>query len=325
MKYYFDKTLGFFISMKPKHYNGITTAIVTAGLGIMGQPLWLSILIFFFPKHDFSVFQNLHPFYGIILIIVGLIYNYSCLKHENKIIYDSTNKNNVKDFDIIPSNDFYELCELLIPLFDENDYIFKTYGPNSSANSEGELRTNLTLWESTKQDYLVPNNKIIQELIKTNKHLIPREYIDTFDKLDNHIYAFQKHVENKSIDYSDFQFPKNITSIIKDFAYSQNINNSTTKTQIEFIKTNLKKTYFNEGYVFGSAVFTTNKNKDFDIVCILKINDNDSLLNFKKEIEKLNKTFKKKYSKPLHFTVFTENENNQYLAFLDKNNHKIKI
>ncbi|MGF7041043.1 hypothetical protein [Mucilaginibacter lappiensis] len=221
---------------------------------------------------------------------------------------------------------FIELCQLLIVFIDDNKYIFQTYGPNSSANEINELRTDMTLWHNARVDYILPNNEIINCLIEKNKHLIPESHNLVFRKLTSHIYAFKKHVENPTLDYTEYQFPKEIEKIIKDECVMYIANEDKEFLKIyKWIHRNLKTKQVTEAYFFGSIMFSTKYNKDVDIVLMLSALELEGILKFKRKKAKINRSFTKIFKKPLHIEVFTNKEGARFREFLNRNQYKHEI
>ncbi|WP_419803240.1 SMEK domain-containing protein [Mucilaginibacter sp.] len=113
---------------------------------------------------------------------------------------------------------FKDLCTVLKPYFDENGHVFKMFGPNSGANGLGLLRWDLTLWEKSKRDKILPNNRDISALITEYKKFIPDENKELFESFLAHSYAFEKHCEDSNFDYTLYQFPNPIVHVINKFA-----------------------------------------------------------------------------------------------------------
>jgi hypothetical protein len=124
---------------------------------------------------------------------------------------DSINKNNTYKV-----SSFQELCDLIWPLFKDNEKIFSMFGPNSGEEAKEQLRWDLTLWYKIRKEKLIPNNKQISNLILDHKFLIPQTANQSFEKLLAHIYAFEKHCEDANFDYSQYQFPKEMHLIVDD-------------------------------------------------------------------------------------------------------------
>lgn len=109
---------------------------------------------------------------------------------------------------------FKELCKAIKPYLDENNNIFVNFGPNSGAKSNGPVRWDLTLWYKARREKILPNNKVISELLKINKDLIPSESSETVAKFQNHVFAFEKHCEDALFDYSQYLFPQEFPKLI---------------------------------------------------------------------------------------------------------------
>lgn len=109
---------------------------------------------------------------------------------------------------------FRDLCKSIIPYLNENQKLFKDFGPNSGANSVGEVRWDMTLWYKVRNEKILPNNNLIAAMLVSYESLIPEEYISVVDKFKNHAYAFEKHCENPYFDYSQYLFPNDFPDII---------------------------------------------------------------------------------------------------------------
>lgn len=109
---------------------------------------------------------------------------------------------------------FKKLCQAIKPFLEENNNIFINFGPNSGANSKGPLRRDLTLWYKSRRERILPNNKVISELLKVNKELIPSKHSETIAKFQNHVFAFEKHCEDALFDYSEYLFPQEFPELI---------------------------------------------------------------------------------------------------------------
>jgi len=231
-----------------------------------------------------------------------------------------------KELPCVEVKSFIELYQLLIAFLDDNKYIFQTYGPNSSANEINELRTDMTLWHNARVDYIIPNNEIINCLVEKNKHLIPESHSLVFSKLTAHIYAFKKHVENPVLDYTDYQFPKEIEKLIKDECVGYIAEEDPEFIKIfTWVERNLKTKQVMEAYFFGSIMFSTKYNKDVDVVVMLNALEIEGILKFKRKKAKINRSFTKVFKKPLQIEVFTNTEGARFREFLRRNPYKFEI
>jgi hypothetical protein len=117
---------------------------------------------------------------------------------------------------LIELKSFEDLCNSIKPYLSENERIFESYGPNSGAKSKGPVRWDLTLWYKASREKILPNNKLISNLLEINSKLIPLVYNDVIKQFLNHVYAFEKHCGDASFDYSQYQFPKEFSIIINN-------------------------------------------------------------------------------------------------------------
>jgi predicted nucleotidyltransferase len=182
---------------------------------------------------------------------------------------------------------FYELCQQILPFLIENRYIFKTFGPNSSAQEMELLRMDMTLWKQARTDFIIPNNERIATLLNKNKDLIPAINLGLFQQLSSHIYAFKKHVENEDFDYSDFQFPSEIDNVIKETCIKEAQRQPFFLNAVQQIRNRLKFDGVKQIVLFGSFLFYSNNKNDIDFAILLDYNSNNSSLN------KLNIKFEK--------------------------------
>jgi predicted nucleotidyltransferase len=266
----------------------------------------------------------------VLAILIGAFK--ACIFLYKRIFSKKTNTNRSSEIELhnelscVQVKSFIELCQLLIAFIDDNKYIFQTFGPNSSANEIKELRTDMTLWHNARIDYILPNNEIIKCLIEKNRYLISENYSLVFRKLTSHIYAFKKHVENPSIDYTEYQFPKEIEKIIKDECVMYVLTEDKQFMNIyNWIHENLKTKQVMEAYLFGSIMYSTKYNKDVDVVLILNALELEGILKFKKKIAKINRLFTKIFNKPLHIEVFTNKEGTRFREFVNHNVYKHKL
>lgn len=132
-----------------------------------------------------------------------------------KELLESQFRDIIVDSEPISIKNFTDLLNFLHPYIIENGKIFKQLGPNSGAAVTEPLRWDLTLWYNARREKILPNNISIGNLIKSNMSLIPFEQITVFEKLLNHIYAFEKHCEDANFDYSNYLFPSEILKLFE--------------------------------------------------------------------------------------------------------------
>lgn len=315
-----NKDLSKFIS--PYYYNVITKIIVICSVGLLSQPYWQEVFNSILSNVGLSITESYHPIAAVFVLVIGLSYNaishYIMLEHSKKEPIPQKDISECRVFE-----GFNDVCQALIPLVEDNKYIFETYGPNSSAASMGELRTDMELWHQSRIDYIVPNNELISCIINKNKSLIPFKYKDSFNKLNSHIYAFKKHVENPNFDYTSHQFPANFDATIKDVCVKEN---TIDKDFIKITKWIDRKVCFNgvnEKRVFGSFLFSTSNSKDIDLVILL--DENAELPKISKYLKRIEYQAKLKFKKPIHTSVFLSNEQDNYEEFVKKNKYNYQL
>jgi len=272
-------------------------------------------------NHNFwdNFFQSLWDNFVLpiaVAIIIGLFVLIR-KKRKNNI------KGNVNEASQIRPVSFINLCQRILPLLIENNYVFRTFGPNSSANESEPLRTDMELWKQSKIEIIVPNNDKVEELISENLELIPEVHKDIFKKLQSHIFAFKKHVENEKFDYSSFQFPQEIDKIVKDICFEGSKNESYFNKIIDGILAEYKMAEVDKIVLFGSFLFySTNKN-DIDLAILLDTSGTADVKKMKKKFDKANNRIFKKYKKNVHLSVFTSEELENFEKFISINNYKM--
>ncbi len=306
--------------LRPKYYNILTRLLVFGGLTLLSKPIWVDILNIAFSEFQFSLIGEYDWAIGLTVILLALTYNtihkYLDLKYE-KPNEPAFNQAEYKSF-----SDFGELCQEILPILNDNEYIFKTTGPNSGRDNTGELRMDLTMWEDLKKEVISPNNEAIKKLIKDNTEIIPSKYENDFKRMVLHIDAFQKHIENPNFDYSEFQFPKTFPDIILTHCFEKAKSDKILKRKLKWLSKNLKPLNLFHWIAFGSAILTPKKASDFDIAILL---DKATDLNeTNKKIEIIKFDFKVKFRQPLHITLFEETKKTDFLEFVDFNKLKIE-
>jgi len=98
-------------------------------------------------------------------------------------------------------------------LFNENERIFKQYGPYSIIAQQSPLSELSHKWRQLCKDSLIPNNDKILEIISANIDLVPLEKLFIVEEYKNHVEGFKmNHLsEYKSADVPTF--PQDIKDI----------------------------------------------------------------------------------------------------------------
>jgi hypothetical protein len=311
--------------VNPKYYNILTKTVIITGIGLISVSFFRELINQVLLQYGIKLFGEYDQLYGLLLITIGLIYNFSSQYIVNKKIDNNRHTSTSQKFKCISGLNFLAMCQTIIPILDENKYIFKTFGPNSNASATDELRTDLTLWYKSRKEIILPNNELLNCIIEKNNDAIPNEYKDVFFQLKSHIYAFKKHVTNPNFDYTQYQFPKQIEILTKTYAYELNIADDAFTKIINWLSYKLYTGLIEEIHVIGSFLFSNNLNSDVDIVLKLNTHYTSDLLRVRGVVESVKYKFKIKYSKELHVTVFTLSEDDEYREFLIKNSFRYKF
>jgi predicted nucleotidyltransferase len=301
--------------LKPKYYNILTRILVIGGLSILSKPIWVEIFNVFLNNFEFSIIGKYDWVIGLVIILLALSYN--TLHRYMDYKFEKTNEPAFKQTEYRKFSNFEELCQEILPILKDNEYVFKTTGPNSGSKNTGKLRTDLTMWEELKKEVIRPNNEAIKKLILDNKDIIPSKYEETFNKMVLHIDAFNKHIENPDFDYSEYQFPKEFSEIVLNSCYEKAKDNKDLQKILYWIDKKMRKIDISNWFIFGSSVLIPKKAKDIDLAVLIK--NQKELAKVNKEIEELKFEFKIKFKKPLHISIFEETRRNDFLKFMSYN------
>lgn len=303
----------------PKYYNRLTRIMIVGGITLISKPIWVDILNLFLEGFKFSIIGEFDWLLGLVIIIIALIYN----SYHRKLDLDHEIKSKpaFKKVQYLRFENFGTLCQEILPILKDNEYIFNNTGPNSGMNNSEPLRMDLTIWNKLKKKAILPNNKAIKKLIKTNLNLIPESHKDIFNKMLLHIDAFNEHIKNPNFDYSEYQFPSRFSEIVLNESFQFAKTNKELLKKYKWIKNNIEDKYISDWIIFGSIIYTPEKANDVDLAILLNNENDNQISNY---IEKLKSNFKNKFKKELHISVFKNTEISHFDIFLAKNPFKIK-
>jgi len=316
MKEYTETITSLIKLLRPKYYNIISKLIILAGIALISKPFWVELLNILFVKIDIPQIGENDWAIGLVLIVIALIYN--TINHLFELKHNTSSQPAFQNVSYKSFISFGELCQEIYPILKDNEYIFKTIGPNSGSEEEGILRTDLTLWHKLKKESILPNNEAIKELITKNKNIIPTTYKEIFNKMLIHIEAFREHIINATFDYSEHQFPQEFQTIITTTSYETSKQNRKLQQKTTWLMQNLKIDDIVNWYIFGSVLFNPVKANDIDLIILLKGNIADQNGTIKK-IEQVRQRFRQKFKKELHTTIFDDKTLNDYQTFTSKN------
>lgn len=318
-----EKLIKYWKLIRPKYYNTLTRVLVVSGLTLLSKPLWLDFLNIFFEKFELSLIGEKDWIIGLTIIILALIYNiihrYIDLNHERKSkpAFQNVSKHSFKSFG--------ELCQEIIPILNDNKYVFETTGPNSDIGNVEPLRTDLTMWNKLKNEVIAPNNLAIKRLIESNQNLIPNQYEKVFKAMVLHIEAFDEHLRNPEFDYSNFQFPKEFSEIILNASFEKAKTDKSLLKKKHWLEKRIAKINTLDWFIFGSTVYTPKKANDFDLAMLVEQNSMQKDSTLSKKIDALKFDYKIKFKQDLHLTIFNETEKSDYDKFANNNTLKIEM
>lgn len=306
--------------LRPRYYNILTRILVIGGMTLLSKPIWVEILGVVLNEFKLSLIGEYDWLVGLGVILLALSYN--TIHRYLDLKYEKPNEPAFNQAKYVLFSDFGELCQEILPILKDNEYIYKTTGPNSGRDNTGELRIDLTMWDELKKQVIVPNNESIKVLIKQNLEIIPSKYEKDFKSMILHIEAFNKHVENPNFDYSDFQFPTTFPDIILNHCFESAKSSKLLKKKLDWLAKTLKTIKLSKWIVFGSSVLTPKRANDFDIALLL--NKGVTLKEMNMKINAIKFDFKVKFRQSLHITVFEENVKEDFSDFLTFNRFKIE-
>jgi hypothetical protein len=224
----------------------------------------------------------------------------------------------IKDKDKTKFKTLKEASCSIKKVLDDNKRIFIIHGPNSSSNSVTNIKTveQLSIWDSTKKDKIVPNNEKVYSILENIEKYEENE-IDLVADMKSHIEAFKEHVSKKNVDYSQHQFPIKFSILITKYCNNgllkdKYINHYTTWIK-KYISDNNIQNIQNK-YLFGSVLYDAKPN-DIDVLLYLSISDVSELLVISKLLNKMEQDFKLCFDKNLHQTVFSVIEKQKFDDF----------
>ncbi|MBF0694890.1 MAG: hypothetical protein IR153_07530 [Flavobacterium sp.] len=303
--------------LRPKYYNTLTRILMVAGIALLSKPVWIDILNLGLHGWKLSIIGEFDWLLGLIIIILSLTYNlihrYIDLKYE----YNSTPAFELVNFKTF--KEFGELCQEILPIIKDNEYIFLNTGPNSDSENLDTLRTDLTMWEKLKIDAIIPNNEAIKKLIKENKSLIPKTHEEIFNEMLLHIDAFREHVANPKFDYSEYQFPNEFPKILIEESLLFASRSKQLKKIQNWISNKFHKKNIANWFIFGSIIITPRNAHDVDLA--LYVSEDSDVYHF---IDEIKFDFKIKFKLELHITIFFPKDYEEYKLFSSKNPIKIE-
>lgn len=209
---------------------------------------------------------------------------------------------------------FQELCGRIRPLMEENGRVFADFGPNSGASSAEPARWELGLWERAKRELILPNNQKIAGLIRDGRDLLPAVHRTLFDAWLSHIYAFEKHCEDPTVDYRHHQFPAGVTSVVSMEAARDPTADVELKGLVAQLEGKLASYKdITAAGLFGSQLYVAEARRDVDVVLMLSREARGSDL-----VSQLKRTFLQHHGHRLHCTTFFDDETDAYDAFIRK-------
>jgi len=233
---------------------------------------------------------------------------------------DSISEPAYKGIKKIKLDSFEQVCQSVYPILKDNEYIFKTVGPNSGIESIDELRRDMTLWYKYRSESIAPNNEKIKQLLQSNIDLFEREERQLVDRMILHIDAFEEHLKDDMFDYSSHRFPVEFMDKVESTCFETGTQSKKFKKLFRWLYKRMKFKVKYDWFVFGSSIFNIEKAKDFDVVLYL---NSSYQKEFSKVIDSVMLDFKLKFKKSLHLTIFNSEEKVDYEKFIEYNKFKV--
>jgi hypothetical protein len=106
--------------------------------------------------------------------------------------------------------DFYDPLYALLTI---NNDCFTKLGPNTFPKDPLLADTAGEIWNQIKQKTIIPNNRKIAEIFRTQSHLLSNnDSIEAYKQLIGHIAMYEVFVDMPNEVYKDFTFPKDVTN-----------------------------------------------------------------------------------------------------------------
>ena len=297
-----------------------------AGISLISKPLWVDFINSTLntqnennPEFQFAIIGKYDWLLGLIIIVLSLIWN-----TRNRMIdlkYEKDSQPEYKNAEKVTFNSIEEVFKSIYPILKDNEYIFKTVGPNSGAEETDELRTDLTMWYKYRSEAIIPNNQKIKEILDNNESLFDTKTRALSKTMILHIDAFEEHIKNPSFDYSEYVFPLQFQEFVEDTCFNHTKESRTFKKRFNWINKKINRIKADEWYFIGSALFNSEKANDLDLV--LQLNSQSEKTDYNK-VKAISLDFKLKFGINLHTTIFSPDENEEYSLFLSTNKYKIK-
>lgn len=257
---------------------------------------------------------------GVVVWAISVAWVSAKNMNEEKVIpISSSRKEDVANFT--------QLAQAIWEPLSKNGKAFLSFGPNSGVDSAAPVRWDLRIWEEAKRDVIVPNNKIIKSLIEENIRLVPIEFRQVFEQMLVHIYAFEKHVENPTLDYRDHRFPNEFSRIIEDACVGDKKHQSNLAKIEKWIVKNVHE--YNlpilAGFIGGSVLRGFYQDADVDIFILLNDKTPEEIKASGKKIDEFKKEFLNNFGRKIHIVAFSSVEEAGFYEFLDKLSRKKKL
>ena len=219
---------------------------------------------------------------------------------------------------------FTDLCIKINLLLYQNH---KTFIQNAPFKQEHVFPIQETdNWHQIEETIINPNNKKILDLIKNNIDLIPTKDRNLFLKMEQHIVSFDKHIMDRTFDYSKNIFPKDFEKLIK--SECSDINKKEIVKIVKWLNKNFKisKIKVIKKYIFGSILENYYKYiNDVDILILYNEQNISEIKKISSKIKLIKSEFYKHFKKKLEIQAHSKSEENEFNSFLDSLQNKKEI
>ena len=199
----------------------------------------------------------------------------------------------------------------------QNRELFRDYYPDNSASSTAPFK-DVDLWREVRDLKLRPNNaRMLEMLEKIATPDAPAER-DAVHQMISHLVAFEAHIRNPDVDYSDHRFPPSFAEMVAKIAREVTVDSGSTKEYEEFLKRWLHENSVptKQRGIFGSSLYLK-KPQDVDILLILDATSIEARKLCAMHLTKLKRDFRARFGIPLHVFAPTEEERGQLADFID--------
>lgn len=202
-------------------------------------------------------------------------------------------------------------------LLTQNRELFRDYYPDNSAGSTTPFR-DVDLWREVRDQKLAPNNRRILEILQNLRATKNSEETTGIRDMMDHLIAFEAHLKDPNLDYSEHRFPADFPKLISRLARQATADRKHLQPYVEHLKSSLNSLEIphERAELFGSVLHLKSPT-DVDLLLLLDCEQGDRSRLCAMNLSKLRQDFKRRFHLPLHVCAYTDREREEYTGFRD--------